>query len=83
MRPWLLLAPVLVLAACGGTQASCTICEASFSDAQCQQLAIQNGCTTGVAYQDTECSPPTQGCQFDGCGVGPVACDIGSSDTGL
>jgi hypothetical protein len=50
---------------------------------KCQALAEPNGCTTGVAYEDTLCSPPTQGCQFDGCGVGPITCETDDTDTDM
>ena len=71
------------LVACdGGGDASCAICSQSFSNAQCMQIAVAHGCTSGEAAPDQQCSTPTMGCQFHGCPAGDIMCTSISTDSG-
>lgn len=63
-----------------GTKASCAYCGQAFSDAQCQAFAEESDCESGVAVEDPICGAGTMGCEFSGCGTGPVTCDVGDTD---
>lgn len=64
-----------------GTTANCAVCGQAFSDAECQQFADQSGCESGVAVEDPICGDGTMGCDFTGCGTGPVECASTDTDT--
>jgi hypothetical protein len=57
-----------------GGDASCSVCNHSFTTAECSQLAQARGCASGEAYDDTVCKPATRGCKFTGCPVGRIEC---------
>jgi hypothetical protein len=76
----LLLVLASLLAGCGPST-TCDVCGTSFTDAECQEIAVSHGCESGVSSPDTLCSEPTVGCEFKGCPVGEaVECDL-AADT--
>ena len=65
------------LAACegGAGDATCSICATSFTSAQCNGIALGNGCTSGEAQAQTCGGATVQGCLLHGCPTGQeVSC---------
>lgn len=53
----------------------CAICNQGFTAAQCQQIAVAQGCMRGETRPSERCMPQTTGCQFFGCPAGrPIMC---------
>ena len=59
-----------------GGDASCSVCNHSFTTTECSQLAQALGCASGEAYDDTVCKPATRGCKFTGCPVRRIECTL-------
>ena len=77
------LASVLWLTGClgGAGDATCGVCQASFSDSDCDRIGKSQGCESGAAYLDTHCQPSTMGCQFKGCPTGKqIMCSVTEHD---
>ena len=74
----LLVAGGLAVGCDAAGDASCAVCQTSFTTAECDQMAKTHGCSSGEAYQDTVCQPPTQGCQFHGCPDNVDPCELGA-----
>ena len=67
----------LSIAACdgGGGDATCSICGTSITSAQCNNIALGNGCTSGESQAQMCGGAPVQGCVLHGCPTGQeVSC---------
>jgi hypothetical protein len=85
MRKVLVMFSMLGLFACdSGGDASCAECSTSYTQADCDSFAKQQGCTSAEAVVDPElCGGTVTACHFHGCpGDLAVLCTQSLKDSG-
>jgi hypothetical protein len=88
MKKWLALliasgSLLIAYTGCDSGNPRCAVCEQSFTDSDCQRIALEEGCTGGMAVVDPMlCGGEVSACEFTGCGDGPVTCGLEFPDAG-